>query len=61
MKENTTMVLIHMLVEKYKLDKQKVIDYIVKNGNRNSSFKLFLSGFIFDLSANHNNIIQKLS
>ena len=59
--ENTTMVLIDMLVQKYKLNKQKVVDYIVENGNKKSSFKLFLSGFMFELSTNQNNIKTKLS
>lgn len=59
--ENTTMVLIDMLVQKYKLNKQKVVDYIVENGNKKSSFKLFLSGFMFELSTNQNNLKTKLS
>jgi hypothetical protein len=60
-KENTTMVLIDMLVQKYNLNKQKVVDYIVENGNKKSSFKLFLSGFMFELSSNQNNLKTKLS
>ena len=58
--ENTTISLIDMLVEKHSLNKQKVIDYIIKNGN-NRPFKLFLSGFMFELSINHNNLKTKLS
>lgn len=58
--ENTTVSLIDMLVEKHGLNKQKVIDYIIKNGN-NRPFKLFLSGFIFELSVNHKNLKTKLS
>ena len=58
--ENTTISLIDILVEKHSLNKQKVIDYIVKNGN-NRPFKLFLSGFMFELSVNQNNLKTKLS
>ena len=58
--ENTTISLIDMLVEKHSLNKQKVIDYIVENGN-NKPFKLFLSGFMFELSVNQNNLKTKLS
>ena len=59
--ENTTISLIDMLVEKHGLNKQKVIDYIVENGNKKSSFKLFLSGFMYELSVNHKNLKTKLS
>ena len=59
-KENTTLALIDMMVAKHNLDKQKVINYIADNA-RPDSFKLFLSGFMFDLSVNANNIKTKLS
>ena len=58
--ENTTISLIDMLVEKHGLNRQKVIDYIIENGN-NLPFKLFLSGFMFELSVNQNNLKTKLS
>ena len=58
--ENTTISLIDMLVEKHNLNKQKVIDYIIENGNKRP-FKLFLSGFMFELSVNHKNLKTKLS
>ena len=50
--ENTTMTLIDRLVDKHKLDKEKVIRYIIENGDKGRSFKLFLSGFMHDLSMN---------
>ena len=59
-KENTTLALIDMLANKYKLDRQKVINYIADNASPDS-FKLFLSGFMFDLSVNANNIQSQLS
>jgi len=60
-KQNPTLDLIDMLVVKHKLNKEKVINYILKNGKRTSSFKIFLSGFIFELSVNYKNIKTKLT
>lgn len=58
---NPTLELIDMLVTKHGLNRSKVIDYIVENGNTKSSFKIFLSGFLFDLSVNANGIKTQLS
>jgi len=59
--ENTTMVLLNMLAEKYKLNLQKLVNHCIENGKSRSSFKLFLSGLMYELSVNENGIIQKLS
>ena len=60
-KQNPTIELVDMLVAKHKLDRVKIIDHIMKNGDKNRSFKLFLSGLIYELSVNHNNLKTKLS
>ena len=58
---SNTIQLIDMLVAKHNIDKEKTIQYIHTNYNQKNSFKLFLSGLIFDLSNNTNNIQTKLS
>ena len=58
---NHTMVLLNMLSEKYNIKLEKLVQYCKDNGNRKSSFKLFLSGLMYELSVNENAIIQKLS
>ena len=57
---NTTLSLIDMMVAKHNLDRRKVINYIAENGN-NRPFKLVLSGLLFELSVNANNIKTQLS
>ncbi len=59
-KTNTTLELIDMLVAKHGINRDKTINYIDKNYNRNSSFKLFLSGLIYNLSVNYNNLKEDL-
>ena len=58
---STIETLIDMLVEQYGINKTKTIQYIHANYNEKKSFKLFLSGLLFDLSHNTNNIQTKLS
>jgi hypothetical protein len=60
-KPNPTLELIDMLVTKHKLDWNKTVQYVDDNCRKSLTMKLFLSGFIFDLSINRKNIKQKLS
>ena len=59
--QNATQELVDMLVAKHNLNRSKVVDYIVENGDTKSSFKIFLSGFIHELSINHKNLKTNLS
>jgi hypothetical protein len=61
MQNNTEIEFIKKLIEKYKLDEEKLIKYILKNIDKSYSIKLFYSGLLFKLSINQKNIIQKLS
>jgi hypothetical protein len=61
MKNNIEIEFIHKLIEKYKLNEEKLIKHILKNKDKSYSIKLFYSGLLFELSINHKNIVHKLS
>jgi len=58
---NHTMELIQMLVTKHNLDFDKTLSYIKVEAPKSINMKMFLSGFMFELSVNKGKIKQKLS
>jgi len=70
-KTNPTLTLIDMLVEKHGLNREKTIQYVQekcqkataslpKRTQKTASIKLFLSGFIYNLSINNRGLKTKL-
>ena len=68
---NPTLTLIDMLVEKHGLNREKTIQYVQekcqkamaslpKKEQKHASAKLFLSGFIYNLSINNRGLKTKL-
>ena len=68
---NPTLTLIDMLVEKHELNREKTIQYVQQKCQKaisslpekyqkTASIKLFLSGFIYNLSINNKGLRTKL-
>lgn len=68
---NPTLTLIDMLVEKHELNREKTIQYVQQKCQKaisslpekyqkHASIKLFLSGFIYNLSINNKGLRTKL-